>query len=106
MTLDQLAALLDQLKRPIEEAPRDGEVIAKKTGGDWWWLVSDVRRNPFDGGEGYIGTADDGDYVDHLTHFLPLPKRGPVEFEVVPKDAVEDAYSRGYDAGVNDGGLS
>ena len=92
MTLDQLAALLDQLKRPIEEAPRDGTPILGMSATNvtfkiWWsdtwqdWMFEQVR----------VGFTP--------THFLPIPKPGHVEFEVVPKGNAERSYLRGLETG-------
>lgn len=88
MTLDQLAALLDQLKRPIEEAPKgpNKPAIWACRENDQWMVVFEVEHSEVYGWCGYNNTNY---FVTGLTHFLPLPKPGPVEFEVVPKGTVE-----------------
>lgn len=87
MTLPQLAALLDQLKRPIEEAPRENP---SKT--------ESFVLGLFDNGifprvvvwaGNALGWMDEYSTPVHPTHFLPLPTPGPVEFEVVPVGASE-----------------
>jgi hypothetical protein len=85
VTLDQLAALLDQLKRPIEEAPKgpNKPAIWACRENDQWMVVFEVEHSEVYGWCGYNNTNY---FVTGLTHFLPLPKPGPVEFEIVPKD--------------------
>ncbi len=103
MTLDQLAALLDQLNRPIEEAPRDEWILVVPANGEHlpvfaWW------KDEVNGWSVHPGLVIDP------THFLPLPKPGPVEFEVVPvgashatiehlREAAEHSYLRGIETG-------
>jgi hypothetical protein len=89
MTLAQLAAHLDQLKRPIEEAPKDGAVLigfdVNGMFGMVWWSEDGCR---------WVHWLSDG-LTAHPTHFLPLPVDGPLEFEVVPAGTVRKVHIKG-----------
>lgn len=91
MTLPQLATLLDSLKRPIEEAPRDQRILGVYAGGYTETLVWDEAEQCWFGNYKSVRC--------NPTHFLPLPAKGPVEFEVVPVGKAERAYMSGLETG-------
>ena len=88
MTLTELAALLDSLKRPIEEAPRDGRAILGIYKSGYTDAVSWCDKSKC-----WLDMRNRG---CSLTHFLPLPAAGDCPFEVVPRGLVEDAYREGW----------
>lgn len=91
MTLTELAALLDSLKRPIEEAPRDGRSI--------FGMYSDgyterLKWNTIDG-----CWQDARNNRCYPSHFLPLSAADGCAFHVVPRGLVEEAYFEGLNTG-------
>lgn len=115
MTLAQRAAFLDQLKLPIEDAPRDGGYLWLQFGGNIGWIkgrwdrqTSHKTPKPYWSANSVWGVVSERRLQP--THFLPLPIPGPVEFEVVPS-AIEQfkreeaAYVRGLETGAEVGRL-